>query len=32
VRVGGQPALERTVTDVRINGTLDPALFRRPGS
>ena len=30
VRVGGEPALERTVTDVKIGGPLDPALFRRP--
>jgi zinc protease len=32
VRVGGQPALERTVTDARINAPIDPAMFRRPGS
>jgi hypothetical protein len=32
VRVGGQPALDRTVTDAKINAPLDPALFRRPGS
>jgi len=30
VRVGGEPALERTVTDVKIGGPLDPSLFRRP--
>jgi len=30
VRVGGQPALERTVTDVTVGGALDPSLFRRP--
>jgi zinc protease len=30
VRVGGQPALERTVIDIRIGGPLDPALFKRP--
>ena len=30
VRVGGQPALERTVTDVKVGGALDPSLFRRP--
>jgi zinc protease len=30
VRVGGEPALERTVTDVKINAPLDPALFKRP--
>ena len=30
VRVGGEPALERTVVDVKIGGPLDPALFRRP--
>lgn len=32
VRIGGNPALERTVTDIKIGGPLDPALFRRPGS
>jgi zinc protease len=32
VRVGGQPALERTVTDAKVNAPIDPALFRRPGS
>ena len=30
VRVGGQPALERTVTEVKVGGPLDPALFKRP--
>ncbi len=30
VRVGGQPALERTVTDVQVGGVLDPSLFKRP--
>ena len=30
VRVGGQPALERTVTDVKVGGPLDPSLFKRP--
>jgi hypothetical protein len=30
VRVGGEAALERTVTDVKINTPLDPALFKRP--
>lgn len=30
VRVGGQPALERTVTDVKVGGALDPSLFKRP--
>ena len=30
VEVGGQPALERTVTSLEVGGTLDPALFRRP--
>jgi zinc protease len=30
VRVGGEPALERTVSDVKIGGPLDPSLFRRP--
>ncbi len=30
VRIGGQPALERTVREVKIGGPLDPALFRRP--
>jgi zinc protease len=32
VTVGGQPALERTVSDVKIGGPLDPALFKRPAS
>jgi zinc protease len=32
VRVGGNPALERTVSAIRIGGPLDPALFTRPGS
>lgn len=32
VRIGGTPALERTVTDIKIGGPLDPALFKRPGS
>ena len=31
VRVGGQPALERTVTDLKIGGPLNPSLFTRPG-
>jgi len=31
VRVGGEPALERTVTDVKIGGPLDPSLFKRSG-
>lgn len=30
VRVGGEAALERTVTDVKVDGPLDPALFTRP--
>jgi hypothetical protein len=30
VRVGGEPALERTVTDVTVNAPLEPALFQRP--
>lgn len=31
VRVGGEPALERTVTDVKVGtAALDPALFKRP--
>jgi zinc protease len=30
IRVGGEAALERAVTDVKINSTLDPALFKRP--
>jgi hypothetical protein len=30
VRVGGEPALERTVTDVKVGGALDPSLFTRP--
>jgi zinc protease len=32
VRVAGNPALERTVTAVKLGGPLDPALFKRPGS
>lgn len=32
VRIGGNPALERTVRDIRLGGPLDPALFKRPGS
>jgi hypothetical protein len=32
IAVGGEPALERTVTDVKIGGALDPALFKRPAS
>jgi zinc protease len=31
VRRGGQVVLERRVTDIKINATLNPALFRRPG-
>jgi hypothetical protein len=30
VRVGGQPALERTVTDLKVGGPLNPSLFMRP--
>ena len=30
VRVGGEPALERTVTAITVGGPLDPSLFRRP--
>jgi len=30
VRVGGQPALERTVTDLKVGGPLNPSLFTRP--
>lgn len=30
VRVGGQPALERTVTDLKVGGALNPSLFTRP--
>ena len=31
IRVGGEPALERTVTDAKVGTTaLDPALFKRP--
>jgi zinc protease len=30
VRVGGQLALERTVTELKAGGPLDPALFKRP--
>jgi hypothetical protein len=32
VRIGGTPALERTVREIKIGGPLDPALFTRPGS
>ena len=32
VRRGGQPMLERRVTDITINAPLDPALFKRPAS
>jgi zinc protease len=32
VRVGGQPALERTVTDLKAGGPLNPSLFKRPVS
>jgi hypothetical protein len=30
VRRGGQPILERQITDIKINPPLDPALFKRP--
>ena len=30
IRVGGQPALERTVTSAVLGGALDPSLFTRP--
>lgn len=30
IRVGGQPALERTVTSAILGGALDPSLFMRP--
>ena len=30
VSVGGEPALERTVTDAKVGGPLNPALFKRP--
>lgn len=30
VVVGGQPALERTVTSLKAGGALDPSLFKRP--
>jgi hypothetical protein len=30
IRRGGQPVLERRVTDIKINARLDPALFKRP--
>jgi zinc protease len=30
VRRGGQPILERRVTDIKINAAIDPALFKRP--
>ncbi len=32
VRPSGQPALERRVTDIRINSPLEARLFTRPGS
>jgi zinc protease len=32
VRVGGEVALERTVSDVKIGAPLDPSLFKRPAS
>jgi hypothetical protein len=30
VRRGGQPILDRRVTDIKINAAIDPALFKRP--
>ncbi len=30
VRVGGRPTLERRVIEIRINPSIDPALFKRP--
>jgi hypothetical protein len=30
VRRGGQPILERHVTDIKINAAIDPGLFKRP--
>jgi zinc protease len=30
IRRGGQPVLERHVTEIRINAPIDPALFKRP--
>jgi zinc protease len=30
IRRGGQPVLERRVTDIKINAPIDPALFKRP--
>lgn len=30
VRVGGELALERTVTDIKVGGALNPSLFMRP--
>ena len=30
IRRGGQPILERHVTDIKINAPIDPALFKRP--
>jgi zinc protease len=30
VRVGGQPVLDRRVTDAKIGGALNPTLFKRP--
>jgi hypothetical protein len=30
VKRGGQPILERRISDVKINSPLDPTLFRRP--
>ena len=32
VLVGGQLALERTVTDIKVGGPLNPSLFKRPAS
>ena len=32
VLVGGQRALERTVTDIKVGGPLNPSLFKRPSS
>jgi hypothetical protein len=32
VTVGGAPALERTVIDMKLGGALDASLFQRPAS
>jgi zinc protease len=32
VRRGGQPVLDRRISDIRINAPVDPALFKRPSN